>query len=370
MPDVRPKVALFLGSGFSAEFGLPTTNRLHETLLDIPNGGRHDRREAFINLQISRFWKAVFGWVDRAPKPSLEDHFTQIDLAANSGHNLGSWYSPKILRALRRMTIHRILTVLDARAIPSPTVGHFLRQMSDRFQIGVVTTNWDIMVERSLSDLQVLSHYGVGETTAKGYPVKQEGIPLLKLHGSGNWGYCDCCRNLIAFDIAQLGKAAVHLGLFLERDDFCLFGEEGQKIAGDLQFLFRSCLACGGRCTARVVTFSYHKDLSVRAFQTIWDHAHALLRTADRWLFVGYSMPEADIEIRHLLKSAQLARREPRELSIEVVLGEDERAADRYARFFGQKVIMCKSGLHAWIGEHLNRYCRGRDDRAGPLVTE
>jgi len=74
---------------------------------------------------------------------------------------------------------------------------------------------------------------------------------------------------------------------------------------------FRTCIGCPGRIAARVATFSYRKRLRVPFFESIWDEAHNDLRLADRWLFVGYSLPEADIEIRHLLKTAQLARRSP-----------------------------------------------------------
>jgi hypothetical protein len=100
--------------------------------------------------------------------------------------------------------------------------------------------------------------------------------------------------------------------LLLEASDFRLF-KEGQELAKRLERdrivrKIRICLGCGGRIGARVGTFSYRKDLNPHAFYTIWDRAESGLQLANRWLFVGYSLPEADIEIRHLLKSAQLAR--------------------------------------------------------------
>jgi len=33
------------------------------------------------------------------------------------------------------------------------------------------------------------------------------------------------------------------------------------------------------------------------------------LQKSRRWVFIGYSLPAADFEIRHLLKTAQLGRR-------------------------------------------------------------
>lgn len=70
----------------------------------------------------------------------------------------------------------------------------------------------------------------------------------------------------------------------------------------------------------------------------------------ERWLFVGYSLPEADIEIRHLLKSAQLSRRDESKLSIDVALKSDCEAGERYRRFFGLRdEQIFQGGLQEWI---------------------
>jgi hypothetical protein len=108
----------------------------------------------------------------------------------------------------------------------------------------------------------------------------------------------------------------------------------------------------------RVATFSYRKDLNPHAFYTIWDKARTGLLLAEKWLFIGYSLPEADIEIRHLLKSAQLARRDPTRVSIEVVLKGDCEAGERYGRFFGLRhEQMFQNGLEEWIANRLEAYC-------------
>ena len=360
MPNTEDdKLLLFLGSGFSAEFGLPTTQQLRDRLLETPgNDPEVQRREQFISKTIGEFWQEVFGWNHGCPTPSLEDHFTQIDLAANSGHHLGPHYGPRKLRAVRRMTIHRVLKLLDVRPAPSPLIDRFFRQLTERVGLTIVTTNWDIITERSLEQHHHPFNYGPDAFDSRGSAIPKQGIPILKLHGSGNWGYCDCCRNLITFAL-DMGKAAVHLHLFLEPDDFRLF-DGGSQVADDLGDLhLRQCLACGGRWGSRVATFSYRKDLSIPVFQTIWDLARLGLQQASRWLFVGYSMPHADIEIRHLLKSAQLARMTPNNVSIEVVLKNDSAAADRYKRFFGlPDGSIFQDTLGNWIEERLSDYCR------------
>ena len=337
--------------------GLPVTSKLQDQMLHSPGGNPEEvERERFITHVIAQFWKDVFGWTGSGLRPSLEDHFTEIDLAANTGHYLGHAYSPKKLRAIRRMSIHRALKLLDLP--PTITTAHqrLFSVLTNTFPISIVTTNWDIMAERCLQRQGILFFYARDQTDTEGLRVSPKGVAVMKLHGSGNWGYCDCCRRLLTADI-DLGKVVVHYNWLLEHEDFELF-DGGKEVARSLVPEYRACFACGGRIAIRIATFSYRKHLDVPAFQTIWDEARACLAGAQRWLFVGYSMPEADIEIRHLLKTAQLARNDLERLSIEVVLKRDAAAADRYRRFFGRSnVTIHSSGLGDWIETHLSQYC-------------
>jgi hypothetical protein len=106
-----------------------------------------------------------------------------------------------------------------------------------------------------------------------------------------------------------------------------------------------------------VLTFTYRKDNE--KFDLIWDAAKTALPLADRWLFAGYSMPEADVEVRHILKSAQLARSNPAIPLIDVILNEDCSASARYQRFFG---LPCdrvfQDGIQKWVAKRLDGYCR------------
>ncbi len=359
-PEARSdRLVLFLGSGFSAHLGLPTSSKLQDHLFECHGDNEEATRlEEFITSRIKEFWEKVFGWRDGQPRPSLEDHFTQIDFAANSGHSLGHSYGPKKLRAIRRMTIHRVLKLLDEHSDLVPSLDGFFRRLIDRFDLTVVTTNWDILTERCLARCGPF-HYGVGQRNVNGELTPARGVPIFKLHGSGNWAYCECCRTVSSAEL-DLGKIAIHFQLLMEPEDFQLF-PGGDQVAHDLENMeFRQCLLCGGRWSTRVATFSYRKDLSVAAFQAQWEDARWNMCQADRWLFVGYSMPEADIEIRHLLKSAQLARRDPAQPGIEVVLKNCPPAGERYRRFFGlRKSAIFHCGLDRWISSRLSEFCAG-----------
>jgi hypothetical protein len=115
MEHLKTKVVLFLGAGFSAQSGLLKTNQLMEKLLTTPEDSLEGGIEEFISDTIKKFWEKVF-----AGKPSLEDHFTQIDMAAQSGHTLGRNYDSTKLQAIRRLTIHRIFSWLKNPEAPFP----------------------------------------------------------------------------------------------------------------------------------------------------------------------------------------------------------------------------------------------------------
>lgn len=121
----------------------------------------------------------------------------------------------------------------------------------------------------------------------------------------------------------------------------------------------RTCAWCANRLAGRLATFSYRKAFSINQFQTIWDRAYSALARADRWLFVGYSMPEADFEFKHLLKAAQLARPKSSDLSMHVVLKCDPPAARRYEGYFGNRLdSVSQVGLEEWVSSSLRDWLR------------
>lgn len=363
----KPKLALILGSGFSREVGLPTTREIPERFLDLPKKNLppyflSSEVEEEISKILKKFWEDVFTYRVGHETPSLEDHFTLIDLAANSGHHLGEYYNPKRLRAIRRMSIHRVFSLVTVGNRKNDLIHKMLSGLNNNFTLSIVTLNWDIAVERHLDRLGIEFDYPietfklVGKSAGEPYRLR-DGIPLMKMHGSTNWVYCDSCRRIYA---GRISSTALNRKTFLEPDDFTLFNVK-DEIADQLEDLAddRDCLHCGNKLAGRVATFSYRKAFSIAQFQTMWERAHAHLREADTWLIIGYSLPEADFEFLHLLKSAQLARKKPGQLPIEVVIGGREETIKRYKQFFGMDEQQIKSGgIEQWTKRRLNEFVK------------
>ena len=346
------KIALIVGAGFSVAAKVSSTNQLARQFLATPRGagGVDDA----ITEALTKFWSKVFGSSD-SRQPTLEEHFTVLDLAANSGHQLGRSYPPRKLRAIRRLSIHRTFQVLDRRYHHSDHIARLLQTLSDAGRtVALVSLNWDVVAEKHLDAVGREYKYDIDVRYIDGERIERGPIRLYKMHGSSNWLYCDACRQLYA--PRDGGKAALNLSAYLEPHDFEALGfPEAAKEVRTLTRAARKCAWCQNRLAGRLATFSYRKAFSINQFQTIWDRAYSALARADRWLCVGYSMPEADFEFKHLLKSAQLARPKPSALSMDAVVMDDEAAAKRYQGFFGNRIgDVSQVGLEKWVDTELD----------------
>lgn len=200
----------------------------------------------------------------------------------------------------------------------------------------MVSTNWDIVFENHLREMGADYWYGLAVEDLRGREIARRGVPLLMPHGSANWIYCDCCRRLFAGQEDD-GKAALRALIYIDEDDFRELCPGEEAVIGLVSKLPRrpsDCMHCHNRLGARIATFSYRKEVSIPQFQAVWQRAFSALRDSDNWLFIGYSLPEADFEFRHLLKSAEKARSSGEPKRIRVILKEDFEGGRRFRRFF------------------------------------
>lgn len=347
----KQKVAFILGAGFSkcaelpiqAEFSPLLTSRDFNSPADV-----------LITGIISNFLEKVFGWQEGREIPDLEDVFTSIDLSANNGHYLGHQYSPEMLRALRRMLIYRIFQILDQRFKVCPEIEHLLRHYLS-YDCSFIVMNWDLVLEKHLKEIDpslnidyVSPSYN-WETYEREHPA--EAVKICKMHGSSNWVYCENCKSVF-FHLDK--KLSLQKKVGLQVSDFHLFGnsyrkEEIKDSLSDVQG--NRCKRCNNIISAHIATFSYRKSFRTAAYPAIWNEAENLLAEADNWIFIGYSLPEADFELKHLIKSAELRMPETnRERKIDAVLYQDEQAKSKFERFFGkEKVNVYEDGLTAYV---------------------
>lgn len=321
--------AVVIGAGFSKLAGIPSYRELPHRLLK--DDGREF--ESAVTNVIRKFLVDVFMTdVEHVELfPSLGDYFTCIDMAANTGHNLGSQYAPRQLRAIRRLSIYRILSALNVPLHPCEAMREFVRPYVERPDTcaGFVVLNWDIALEYLLKEHVGIDYCCPASPWPWGAPQHSccnYGLKVAKVHGSANWLYCENCKSLF-YDLGE--KLAVTQWASLRDSDMEALGL--QVHVPDNRGA--RCPNCGCVTGTHIATFSYHKSYRTHVYSSVWYEAERILASAGRWVFVGYSLPETDYEFRFLLKSVQM-RRGPHQTSISYVVKDDEAAINRCLKFF------------------------------------
>jgi NAD-dependent SIR2 family protein deacetylase len=353
----KAEVAIILGAGFSKNAGIPLQNEFSNMIL---SSCFNDSIDIVITNAIKVFLKKVFNWEEGNELPTLEDIFTMIDLSTGTGHNLGRAYTPKKLRALRRMLIYRCFQILDYRFEHSNEIDQLLKfYLPDDREIltHFVVLNWDIVLERHLESIHnnPLIDYCIQAKPWGSDYGSNPSVSIAKVHGSSNWVYCDNCHSVF-YDRDRKLSLKIKAGLI--KSDFRLFDESFSDKAFDdaIQLLptERECHCCKCAVGPHIATFSYKKSFRTHAFSSSWMAAEQILDQADNWIFIGYSLPDADYEFKHLLKSSQLKLSSTGKYTkhINVVLYHDDKAQFRYETLFGKgKINIFQDGLTEYINE-------------------
>ncbi|MFA5872621.1 MAG: hypothetical protein WC832_01530 [Anaerolineales bacterium] len=335
--DTKEKVAFILGAGFSKCADLPVQSEFSSLLT---SNEFHNPIDVLITKTIKDFLKDVFGWKVMMDLPNLEDIFTFIDLSAGSGHHLGIKYKPNRLRALRRMLIYRTFQIIDHRFKYSVDIERLLRHYQND-DCSFVVMNWDIVLEKHLQSINTnrkinyITPSHDWDNHERGN--SEEGIKICKMHGSSNWAYCENCKTL--FYLLD-EKLSLHKKVGLVKSDFRLFDEKFTDKHFDdsigLSPSEKQCRICNNSLATHIATFSYRKSFRTAAYPAIWLEAENILANATKWIFVGYSLPEADFEIKHLIKSSEL-RLKHKKISrdIDVVIYHDTNTKNKFEKFFG-----------------------------------
>lgn len=405
--DMAPKsikTAYVVGAGFSSYAGLPLTAGFTDAILAAREFGGGPSK--LIVDYASRFIRETFNHSTKAKAdkwPDLEDIFTCVDLAANSGHHLGSSFRPSDLRTVRRAILSRIIRMLDQgyekgrrkKGDDWFTLDNFFSTLKPD-EVGFISMNWDNVVERKLQirlgeplidyncdalpaaipDLpneddypssaryiRALKKYDGAVHSAKELSDgdKKKCVPLIKIHGSINWLYCDNCRRLFWCHPDQVSRIADQMITPEDLDRMeRILGKSAVKKQTTISKLRKTppvlCFCADGVALgSRIATFSYRKALEFPMFQKSWFAAEELLRNAEEWVFIGYSLPAADFEFKYLLKRTQLSRKRPP--LIKVVSGGSKKSTlttlRNYRRFFGRDISSSRfypKGLRSFVG--------------------
>jgi hypothetical protein len=195
-------------------------------------------------------------------------------------------------------------------ALPYGRLVGFLGSGGALEQTAFLSMNYDVLLDRVIHASEGhIPDYGIDgfyEPNADAFSGEKEraAVLILKLHGSLNWRACDNChilRNL----------------------------KEYISWPGD------KCIDCGEK-TARpmLIRPTLLKDFRHRVWKDVWRRAGHVLAGASKWVFIGYSLPLADVwMLRLLAQSARSGGITPRNREI-VVVNSDPQVKHRFSLLF------------------------------------
>lgn len=324
----------FFGAGASAAEGAPATSDFFARAWQLLAPDFDDRI-----LAAWRFLETIFRVPVTGPAafdyiPAVDEVVSLVDWSLHVNQGLGYRYDPPRLYQVRRDLEHLLCATLDAalEARPRRLQGihaRFVRNLLSQARPGrfaLLSLNYDTLLDDALVDAGASPDYGFRDLDLAAGPGRRGGPMLVKLHGSLNWAMCAACGHLEVAD-----EKVAHL----------LPHVEGL-----------SCSRCGNpRLHGLIISPTWLKSYEGAHLQHIWDLALECIHAARRIVFVGYSMPPADVAIYHLIQRGLLAGQREASPRIEVINhhGDEEAVINRFTRLFGPGVTFDFSGFHGQV---------------------
>lgn len=307
----------------------------------------------------------------------LEDIFTPLDKCIAEGisfRNIDA-NQAKEIRELIDFLIGKTLEIILMGDVQKDYVDNFAEYLvrkshcrannkySNYDPVSVISTNWDILLDNSIQDAlksiydgsvqtkgvvdyccHISSYLKYDDSVKPGLEILGKGgfnVKLLKLHGSLNWLQCPKCNRLY---VDFHNKIAVkQYTLEKEYKEKCKHCNDnfGIHLAHNL--------------VSNLIMPTFMKNLSNAQYKLIWQNAAIELSEASKIVFIGYSLPAADFEMKQML-----SRMVRKDAEIEVVDFGDENSEkiksirSRYEVFFGRNIQMHCTGVVEFINNHLN----------------
>lgn len=373
------KTVYILGAGFSVEAGAPTQAAILERAFDsIPPNNRYLKTlENFITTQLN-IPKSELN------KVQLEDIFTPLDRCRIENAQFRDVTPSKISnirQAAFRVVSETLYRATERQDQKQKYIDRFAellclisqKRMTEKSpdRACVISTNWDTLLDdaiyKKLQKINSEIHYSKrlielkfqpskgfiketmcvvdycchissldknDESVKPGLEIIGRGgftVKILKLHGSLNWLQCPrCFRLYTAFDRRKTGKKApVRPFQKIQKCRHC-----------DNNFSRESSAEKSHSLEPNLIMPTYIKDLSNPQYRIIWQNAGIEISEASKLVFIGYSLPQADFEIRSLLSRMT---RENAEIEVVDFIADDDPRKEsieaNWKTFFGKRNI-------------------------------
>lgn len=371
MYSLNKSTVFFLGAGFSKEAGAPLQGTILEKVLNY-NGPNYGNPVEEYLTNVRTFLEDAFNLhTNQAIRNSfcLEDFYTPIDKCINDNLSFRG-YSVDHIRKVRNQLSTLVSMVIDNEIENSGEDDGYLdtfasyivhnSRRSREYKPAVISTNWDILLDRRIyrringSDAVDLGTHvtGFGErqddqmvpamvALARGNHT----VKLFNIHGSLNWLKCPSCSRLFVKPNLKIGIMDHSLNLT------CRFCRDKYRLPANI--------SDGFKLEPQIIYPTFLKELNNQHFISIWEATARAISKAKQIVFIGYSFQQADFEIRQLL-----ARYLPDDCKV-ICVSHSERpdvgspeysnsTVSRYEAFFGGREFeYYAGGARNFVTNHL-----------------
>lgn len=271
--------------------------------------------------------------------------------------NQSNGYFRQSLVHVREALEYLIFAVLEYQ-LRSLKNNHYLSLFEKLYQDDaeptVISLNYDIIADNALvrfskkaSPEGRFPDYGC-EIKTPAYSQQSEYFgKLLKIHGSLNWLYCPGCHRLDlgVSSSGKIGTVKVLDKLYHENPLEQRYSCHGSE-----------CPECKVFVRPVLITPTHRKDYRNPHLSQVWYHAERALRQATRAIFIGYSLPDDDVDVIYLLKRG--LTRENTEKPAEITVVEydslkrqlkDYPVGSRYRTLFGDGIHWHNGGFEEYL---------------------
>jgi len=344
-----PGTVVFLGAGATKACGGPMTN---EILPLIVGGATFDPANRL--PQLNQFLQDQFHVSPGTPQesyPGLPMLMSLLDTALERRQPFHPLWDSNSILGIREAIEFGIFDVLENRLLQAPTNNHWQllqKVFPPPTQPCVVSTNYDLIIDTAMMFVSesrlpdgALPAYHCAISTDFYRNEAQRFGTLLKLHGSLNWLYCKTCGRL------EIGASDSRKYLKILN----------RLVGPSLDQSYRSdggaCPTCASKLRPLLVAPTHLKDYRNPHLAQVWYEAERVLRESGRVIFIGYSLPEDDVEVIYLLKRGMAHLPPPSVTVIEYDPAKPPLAnhpvGRRYRTLFGDGIDWHPEGLDAWL---------------------
>jgi NAD-dependent SIR2 family protein deacetylase len=215
-------------------------------------------------------------------------------------------------------TLQILFGLLSSRMLPAePNQGHkaIADYLAGHANARIVTTNYDCCVDRALTAQDVPYTYCIEfANTVPTAPGNAPSIPLVKLHGSLNWFYCETCQEVHWINIEATVNDFVE-----DRAAYPVIGV---------------CKTCGGQRRGLLVPPLAMKFDVAPPLNPLIDRAASAFADIDVIVVVGFSFADADLYISRMISKAMQANDKTKLL----MLDPDRSVVDKVRRKFSVRI--------------------------------